>query len=179
MPCADALRGAPAEGRPKGRYRHRLVRLSWVPDPAFSRTLFLRKAELTEDKNYRTYRTAPMEPGSLEFEEQEREKEERSWDMLRNLEISRVCPTMVKILLSTNRVARPLTTNSSPSIHIVGNGKIHGSMEPGTSIDTWPTGIEDALRHRRGTVTHGFGRRLAVGSLSQPLFDYLDFLSWC
>lgn len=86
---------------------------------------------------------------------------------------------MVKILLSTNRVARPLTTNSSPSIHIVGNGKIHGSMEPGTSIDTWPTGIKDALRHRRGTVTQGFGRGLAVGSLSQSLSDYLDFLSWC
>lgn len=79
--------GVPAEGLPKED-----TVTAWSACPGFrirpsSRTLFLRKAELTEDKNCRTYRTAPMEPGPLELEEQEREKEERSWDMLRNMEI--------------------------------------------------------------------------------------------
>jgi len=47
----------------------------------------LQRAELVEDQNVRTYRTAPADPGVADLNEEERQKEEKAWIMLQNMDL--------------------------------------------------------------------------------------------
>ncbi len=51
------------------------------------RTFLPQRAEFTEDPNARTYRTAPADPSVQDLNEEERQKEEKAWIMLQNMDL--------------------------------------------------------------------------------------------